>query len=151
MTKTIRIVRFKESDNSATVGKCFLDDKFFCFTMEQPWNDNEPYKSCIPTGVYNLVDFNSPKFGHTYALVNEVIGVTPYKTNLNNRTNRYAILFHSANWAKQLNGCIALGERLITDGNGDKMITSSANMTRNFLKKINSDSVVEIVNEGDWQ
>ena len=35
-----------------------------CHTMELPWRDNERRLSCIPTGVYNVVKHQSPKFGH---------------------------------------------------------------------------------------
>jgi hypothetical protein len=115
------------------------------------WNNNEPFKSCVPVGVYNLYPFSSPRYGHTFALRNEIIGVTPFKTNFSDRTNRYAILLHSANWARQLQGCIAPGKTLVTDGNGDKMVTSSVQTVRDLLPRLNESTMVEIVNEGDWQ
>jgi hypothetical protein len=35
MTRNLKIVRLRESDSVSTVGKLYLDDQFFCYTMEQ--------------------------------------------------------------------------------------------------------------------
>lgn len=65
-------------------------------TIERPWKNNAVGESCIPAGEYAVTWTRSPKFGRsTY----ELHGVP----------NRSAIRIHPANWAVQLEGCIALG------------------------------------------
>jgi len=70
-------------------------------TLELPWRDNLPQRSCIPPGVYTCAIVNSPKFGRVYG-VQAVPG-------------RSAVLIHPANFAgdatlgytTELHGCIA--------------------------------------------
>ena len=70
-------------------------------TLELPWRDNTPQKSCIPTGTYRCQIVKSPRFGKVY--------------HVTNVPGRSAVLIHSANfagdvdkgWTTQLHGCIA--------------------------------------------
>lgn len=74
-------------------------------TLELPWRDNKPQRSCIPAGEYTCAIVNSPKFGRVYGV--------------RNVPNRSAVLIHPANLAgdvdlgfdTQLHGCIAPCER----------------------------------------
>ena len=100
-----RIERFEFSDQG-TFGR-FSIPGFACFTGELPWRDNAPGKSCIPIGIYRVVWAWSPRLrGFTFRIL-QVPG-------------RAGVLFHSANlmgdadagYVAQLEGCIALGERL---------------------------------------
>ena len=80
---------------------------FACFTGELPWRDNAPSISCVPVGFYRVVWAWSPRF-------------RTYKYRLLEVRDRAGILKHAANlmgdvalgFRAQLNGCIALGERL---------------------------------------
>jgi len=75
-------------------------------TLELPWLDNRPQRSCIPPGTYRCAIVNSPKFGRVYGVAN-----VPGRSN---------VLIHSANlggnvdagWTTQLLGCIAPCMRL---------------------------------------
>ncbi|WP_418114587.1 DUF5675 family protein [Vibrio scophthalmi] len=73
-------------------------------TVERSWNNNAPGRSCIPEGTYELVQHQSPKFGKCLALVAPELGVTIHGPSL-----RTHILFHPANLAEQLEGCVAPG------------------------------------------
>ena len=65
-------------------------------TIERPWKNNAVGESCIPAGEYSVTWTRSPKFGRsTYELHGVPI--------------RSAIRIHPANWAVQLEGCIAFG------------------------------------------
>ena len=90
------------SFNNCTVGKLFIDGELTCNTMEKPWDDNQANISCIPSGVYELNPCVSPKFGKTYCVENEKLGVS-----LSGNTKRTHILFHKANMESELQGCIA--------------------------------------------
>lgn len=81
------------------------DQQFF--TIEQPWRDNKIGESCVPAGSYKLVPYSSPTHGATYCLDNPLLniyGPGPYPVG-----GRSYCELHSANWARQLEGCIALG------------------------------------------
>jgi len=65
------------------------------YTVERAWAKNVPFISCIPEGVYNVNKHTSPKFGLCFAI--------------SNVPDRQHILIHVANYARQLNGCIAVG------------------------------------------
>lgn len=86
----------------ATCGECMIDDEQM-YTIEQPWNDNQKGSSCVPEGVYSLIPYQSPKHGATWYLQNHALGV-----GAANEQRSYCEL-HSANWASQLQGCIAFG------------------------------------------
>ena len=81
------------STNSCTLGKLYFNEAFICNTIEREWLDNKVNISCIPAGNYKCSITNSPRFGLTYQ-VNDVDG-------------RTHILFHKANRASELQGCIA--------------------------------------------
>jgi hypothetical protein len=97
--KTVSLVRGQSSDQG-TFGVLTLGS-FRCRTVELPWRDNLPQKSCIPTGSYTVKLVHSPKFGLIYGVQN-----VPGRAN---------VLIHSANfggntdlgYTTQLHGCIA--------------------------------------------
>lgn len=144
------IIRLNKSDDESTVSEVYLDDKFVYFSIEQPWNNNIPYKSCIPTGTYNLKPYNSFKHGETYCFWNPNIGVTKYQDN-SIENNRFACLSHVANWAHQLEGCVAYGDDLIKDNQDRFMVTNSAETFKKWLSSVDEKTVVTIKNEGDWE
>ncbi len=63
-------------------------------TLEDPWLDNKPFASCIPTGIYTCKRTNSPKFGETFEIF------------VHGRT---FILFHAGNGPEDTSGCVLLG------------------------------------------
>ncbi len=91
-------VYFKEGTNGTLFcsAKPFdsIQDRFICFTIELPWNNNKRNCSCIPEGTYEVTPRYSKKFKHHLILK----GVK----------DRNLILIHPANDAlKELEGCIA--------------------------------------------
>lgn len=87
----IKLVTF--SNNLCTIGNLYFNGELICHTMERPWLKNKVNVSCIPAGEYDIKIVSSPKFGVTYQVL-DVIG-------------RTHILFHKANRASELQGCIA--------------------------------------------
>lgn len=78
-----------------------------CYTIELPWRNNEPNRSCIPEGTYVLKRRYSPKF-RWHLEVKEVPG-------------RSYILIHPANHAaRELKGCIAPVLLLTGPGTGEQ-------------------------------
>jgi hypothetical protein len=75
------------------------------WTIENPWQDNEPNVSCIPEGSYEMERYDSPSHGkNTWQLV----GVL----------NRTYIQIHVANYASNVLGCIGLGTGVMSNLGG---------------------------------
>lgn len=84
-------------------GVMTLSDGTVLFSMECPWRDNQNKVSCVPPGKYDLIPYMSPRHGATWYLKNDFLQVGD-----GNTVRSYCEL-HSANWARQLEGCIAFG------------------------------------------
>lgn len=97
------LVRFALSDQ-LTLGRLDCDGKLF-WTVEKPWKNNEPFVSCIPAGDYEMVRRDSPKFG-------------PNTWEVANVPGRSHILLHVGNYARDVVGCIAVGQTLRQDWQG---------------------------------
>ena len=97
------------------------------YTIERPWLDNTVRISCIPEGVYNMGWRESPKFGETWQ-VQDV-------------QNRTYILIHTANYAKEVQGCIGLGMGLMGDrvavSSSRKAVAKFEEMTRDVEWRLN--------------
>ena len=104
------------------VGK--TDIAFECKTLELPWLLNENRVSCIPTGIYEVVQRESPTHGLCYHVK---------RIGKDQVDGREWILIHVVNFVKDLRGCIGVGDSH-TDINNDgyKDVTNS----RNTLKKM---------------
>lgn len=76
-------------------------------TIELPWDDNVPDKSCVPAGQYLLVPYISPKHGRVWRLHNPELNV--YGQGFVPEGGRNEIEIHAANFARELLGCIAVG------------------------------------------
>lgn len=75
------------------------DSAWWCYTVERPWEQNRPTFSCIPAGLYGLTLGVYHKHNYpAYELLN-----VPERAN---------IKIHVANYAEQLEGCIAPGLEL---------------------------------------
>jgi hypothetical protein len=70
---------------------------FSCRTLELGWKNNQRNISCIPAGTYPMEWEYSSKFKQ-------------HLWELKNVPNRSEIKFHVANYSRQLNGCIAVGD-----------------------------------------
>ena len=103
--KTLYINRFASSElgTRSTVTYNSIEDSLW-HGIERPWLDNLPYESCIPTGTYTLLPWNSPRYGEVYIFVGGSVGLTE------GDGDRFACLIHPANYPRQLQGCLALGK-----------------------------------------
>lgn len=103
-------------------GRILAPRGFACFSGELPDRGNAPGISCVPTGIYDVVWAMSPRLRrNTYRLL-----AVPCRSG---------ILKHPANFMGdaalglrcQLNGCIALGEKVgVMDGQRALLISGPA-------------------------
>ena len=85
---------------SGTLGRLTIGN-WGCFTIERPWKDNQPNVSCIPEGVYACQPFS----GERFKVVIQIMDVP----------HRSYILFHVANFPHDIEGCIGVGDRFVSD------------------------------------
>ena len=139
INRTIKIIRV-ETDDMGTIG-VLATQKFCAYTLELPWRDNLPFKSCIPSGTY-------------LASVDPTVIIGKRKViRLQDVKNRWDILLHVGNYAgdkellykSDVSGCICVGNG--KDDNGQKMITESRDAMDELLALIGDDTVkIEISN-----
>jgi len=111
MMELVRFGSFKDR----TIGRLTYNGTHF-FTVERPWLDNKQNISCIPTGFYELVRVDSPKFG-------------PDTWEVANVTGRRNILIHVSNTSADVIGCLGLGMGLFPQLQG---VSSSKQAIENF-------------------
>lgn len=146
----IQLLRTQYTDTS-TVGYIDLAGWTF-YTIEQPWRDNEQGHSCVPVGTYTLIPYVSPRHGATYCLHNPLLNI--YGTGTIPPGGRSYCEIHSANWASQLNGCIALGSDDVpmfnpATGKVELAVEDSRNAVAKFLSIIGIDRIDHQLAIGD--
>jgi len=123
---TVRLQRLESSDEG-TFGVIKIN-KLILFTGELPRRENRSNISCIPAGIYKCRWTYSNRFKRKMFLVDGV-------------PDRAGIRIHAANlmgdvtlgYKAQLNGCIALGEKLGSI-DGQKAVLLSVPAIRKFEK-----------------
>jgi len=134
----ITLKRFISTDKG-TFGILTVNDKKF-FTVEKPWVNNTPYKSCIPSGEYALTPHGEyGKDGDVLCMVNDEMGITHFE---NTNSKRFACLIHTANYEKDVVGCIGLGQLYL--GN---MVTNSRNSIKEFYDLVDPKEVHQLTIE----
>lgn len=91
-----------------TVGRLFIDGKYFCDTLEDRYRDLDSEKkiygeTAIPEGIYEVRVTWSPRFKRNLPLL---FGVPNFE----------GIRIHRGNYAKDTHGCILVGENKIKGG-----------------------------------
>lgn len=137
--KTIKINRL-DQDFNQTLGVCTVHDGdkplFSSISLERGWRNNENNVSCIPKGTYPVVLEYSNRFNKEL-------------WEIKNVPNRSETKFHSANYWRQLNGCIALGQRMLDmDGDGYCDITNSKETMKQFHECFGDDREAILIIEG---
>jgi len=86
--------------DSGTIGK-LTAGPWSCYTIERPWLDNKPNVSCIPEGEYRCEPFSGTRFQDVVQIMDV--------------PDRTFILFHTANFPYDVEGCIGVGDRFLSD------------------------------------
>jgi len=110
----IKVVRNTFTENS-TIGEMHINDKFFCYTLEDKDRGLDSTQSlltikakkvfgetAIPYGKYQLIVNKSPKFGR---LLPRLQGIKGFD----------GVLIHRGNSAEHSHGCILVGYKKGTD------------------------------------
>ncbi len=122
--ESLYLLRITEVEG-ATLGVLLRKRMIIALTLENKWEDNKRFTSCIPKGEYIFARYLSQKHGETF-LAKSV-------------PNRYGILFHIGNIAKDTSGCILLGESygyLYEDNKLVPAVLDSSNTFHKFLTEM---------------
>jgi hypothetical protein len=137
MKLQVIINRFKVTDDYS-LGHCYIkysngNSVYVGCSLERGWRNNQSNVSCVPVGTYPLKYEHSPRFRKFLWELYSVPGRSECK-------------FHAANYWRQLNGCIALGNKHIDiDGDGDPDVTSSRDVMKKFHGLLEGATEVEVV------
>ena len=93
----VKLYRFALT-RAGTFGDIEINGHRF-YTVEKPWADNRPFKSCIPAGRYAMALGRYNRGGYPAFELLDIPG-------------RSAIKIHIGNTPCDVSGCIAIGERL---------------------------------------
>lgn len=123
----VEIVRSAALSNATgSFGTMSIDGQLFCATCEQPWNDNLADQSCIPTGTYQLLPYDSPAHGPTVVFHNPDLGIYGTPTLIpSGKVGRSFCEIHNANWPFQLKGCVAVGAHVMDLAPNGRGVNSS--------------------------
>lgn len=105
-------IRRIEKGDDGIVGVLLIAGKIHSFTLEDPWNGNQPFASCIPAGSYTCRRIISPHFGETFEIC-DVPG-------------RDHILFHWGNTEADTQGCVLVGQQVGGLGGRRAVLNSKA-------------------------
>ena len=101
----MQLVLYRTYYPIAVNGELFINEERQCYTIELPWLNNQPQRSCIPEGTYVLQKRWSPRL--------------KWHLQVKDVKDRSFILIHPANNAqKELKGCIAPATQLLDIGIG---------------------------------
>jgi len=103
MTTELKLVR-KEFTPISTIGDLLIDDKFFCFTLEDEVREfvKIPKRTAIPYGRYQVITNYSTRFKRAMPLFLNV-------------PNFEGVRIHAGNTSEDTDGCILLGMNKKTD------------------------------------
>lgn len=134
------IVLAREYHEKGTHGKVIFPSGEMFDTLELPWRDNQRKVSCIPEGTYS-VDLRDSK------VVQRTTGRKFMKGyEVQDVPDRTFIMFHPANYIKDLEGCIAPG---VKGFQGDEpVVWSSREAFTKFMKLMKDEKIETIRIEG---
>ena len=128
--KTVRLIR-DERTPDVTRGYMTIEGKRVCETLEEPWRDNKPKVSCIPTGLYRVVKWDSAKYPNVW--------------HVTDVPNRSAILIHNGNTVLHTEGCILVGNQRGVLGKLKAVLNSVVTLA-GLRKLLPDEFMLEVVN-----
>lgn len=96
---------------------------FRCKTLELPYRSNKKVISCIPLGIYRVINKFSLKFGECFQVLNV--------------KDRSGILFHIGNNQTNTHGCILVGAFFSFNSNVENWQIYESTKTMQVLRDLN--------------
>jgi hypothetical protein len=155
--KILRLTRDIQ-DEAATSGRLEVLDaagtvQLTLYSIEKPWlpsraggKAGEPFRSCVGKGVYKLAPYVRPSGDKVWRLTNPELDVYPLDTDIpaeKKAFGRFLVLIHTANYARDVVGCIGPGLGRTTV-NGVRMVTQSRDAMKRLHQKLDGKKNLEI-------
>lgn len=100
----MKLLLKREPHPEYTIGKLYVDDKYECFTLEDPMRDTKIFgKTAIPYGEYKIIITPSNRFKRDLPI-------------LLNVKNFEGVRIHPGNTVEDTEGCILVGTTRTKDG-----------------------------------
>ena len=138
MSNVIQLSRSYLPDLSATLGHWLMPGGWDCYTLENPWKENQTYVSSIPEGVYRMGLRESPV---VYRTSNKQFSLGWEVRDVPGRT---FIMVHPGNYERHTEGCILVGRGFSWNGEEGPMVTHSQNCFRQFMDHMGENSIWEL-------
>ena len=123
----LQLHRTTRTDKS-TIGRLYIDDVFFCFTLEDVERDVKIYgKTAIPKGLYKVILTRSERFKRVLPLLLEVPGFE-------------GIRIHNGNTAEDTEGCI-----LVDMTESKDFVGQSLSALQLLMKRLEGQDDIQIV------
>ena len=103
-------------------------------SVEREWLNNEKNVSCIPAGTYELVWRDSAKHGRRLHVINENVNV-----GMDDSCLRTHCLIHVANYPREVEGCIGLGNKFMTEEYGVANSSQTVDWVESFIDRVYPD------------
>jgi len=125
----IKLKRYEFNDEY-TVGKMYINDVYFCYTLEDVVRKGAKVngQTAIPVGTYDVIIDDSVRFGKPM----------PHILNVPNFTG---VRIHAGNTSKDTDGCILLGHTYA----GKNFIGNSKLAYNVFFNKLKEDKTASII------
>jgi hypothetical protein len=123
-----------EYGKDSTVGDLYVDGVWECASLEDQVRvgPKVPGETAIPEGTYTVLLTRSPKFGRTLPLLIDVPGFD-------------GIRIHPGNTADDTEGCLLVGEKIITAGNKPYLSHSRVAFDRLYEKLVGANQKREAI------
>lgn len=126
------ILQRAKTINNTQLGELFVNNKFFCYTLEDKIRDVKiKHETCIPEGTYNIILNLSQRFKTILPL-------------LQNVPQFEGIRIHAGNTTEDTSGCILVGSNI----NGETLLHSKTTLQQLLLlfqKAIKASEKIEII------
>lgn len=134
--RVITLERFSFTKHEVMGLLRIVGTSFKCITIERPWLNNKPFVSCIPASTYKMERSIYSKPTKPYDTW-EVVKV-PHRTY---------IKFHAANKGNEVQGCIALGNKLFVMDNRVAVENSMSTFVQFMANLVDTDEAALIISE----
>ena len=128
---TITVLRYFD-DGETTLGLMFLEDKFYCYTLEDAYHKEKvPGKTRIPEGTYKL-NFRREETNLTKTY-RKTRPWFDYHLEIKNVPDFSGVYIHSGSTHEHTKGCLLIADSL-TASSTQRMIFNSRNTFEKFYK-----------------
>lgn len=125
---TLTVIRYVD-DGETTLGLLFLQDKFFCYTLEDTYrNVKVKEKTRIPKGTYN-VDFNRNETGLTLKY-RKTRSWFVYHLHVQNVKGFQGIYIHSGSTHEHTEGCLLVASGIYSEDAKSSIFNSKVTFER---------------------